>query len=87
MFRFMFKNLTTLTKSDGVHLPTIKSRGYHWQFSCKKGVIGMLDDRSKKGVIGCETAQHLGNFNIFAAIWNFISKFDDFSKNFDKKQK
>ena len=68
--------------------PTDASKGYRWQISCKKGVIGWRI--RKKGVIKCESAQNPGNFNHFWRNFRWdlqlFSKFDDFAGKFWSKQ-
>ena len=68
----------------------IKSRGYQWQFSCKKEGHWVAD--TEKGVIGCENAQnpcnsyHFFSPNFCCDFQNF-SKFDDFTRKFWSKNK
>ena len=82
-----------LVRPRGAPIPTHQiKRAISDTFLAKKG---SLVDRSRKGVIGCETAQNLGNFNIlfwrkFPRELHFFcvcSNFDHFVGKFWSKSK
>ena len=80
-FEFICKNIdilrgTHIQKWQGCTYQCIKSRSHQWQFFCKKGVIER--QFQKRGIIGCELAQNLGNLTHFFWIFQKLLRFAKF---------